>query len=312
MDPRPPIHPVYAYPPPPSYQVPDIRQGRTYWGTNTMDEQQYTPNSYSHAHSHRHPYPAQGPGYYPVPGHSMGSGEPAVHPTPHMYSVPDDQPSLIHTTHYYPNQPHRTSGAYTPEYSNAVQPPYMQHGMSHAYRQPPPPPQHPSAPLYHHAFAAQHPHSGPHEGGAPAQAPSPQITVPPPAPAPAVPPSRSSAIDSQAPLSQAPPSRAAPLTSQLSFTFVAESPGNPTTKLKSQRKAPARRKSTTTPTASGRTATKPPLHPAPSPVGQGEDNYHVPEGSTVESLLASGFVPPLTAIGDNLVSARTLHLLKLV
>ncbi|KAI0779618.1 hypothetical protein C8Q74DRAFT_1217087 [Fomes fomentarius] len=215
MDPRPPINPVYAFPPAAII-------------------------------------PAQGTGYFPVPGPSMRSGEPAVHPTPHMYSVPDNQPSLIHTTNYYPNQPHPTSGAYTPEYSNTIQLPYMQH--------------------------AQHPHLGPHDGVSPQNTTSPQSHVPRPAPAHAVPPSQSS---SQAPPSQVPPSHTAPLTSQLSFMFVAESPGNPTTKPKSQ-------------------PTEPPLHPAPTPVGQGEDKHHIPEGSTVESLLASGFVPPLTAIGDNL------------
>ncbi len=79
-------------------------------------------------------------------------------------------------------------------------------------------------------------------------------------------------------------------------------------KPKAQRKAPpARRKSTlATPAASGPT-TDPPAPETqvcpenPSPADQRDDKYLVPEGSTVDSLLASGFVPRLTAIGNNLV-----------
>ncbi len=81
-------------------------------------------------------------------------------------------------------------------------------------------------------------------------------------------------------------------------------------KPKAQRKAPpARRKSTlATPAAGGPTTDLPAPGPETqvrpektSPVDQGDDKYLVPEGSTVDSLLASGFIPRLTAIGDNLV-----------
>lgn len=338
MNPPPP-HGEYAYAPPPPPQMPDTLQRPSYWGPNHTDEQhRYPSNPYGHVHPQHHAYPAQGTPYYTPPDPSTGTGEPAAHPLRRHYSVPDIQPPLVHAYQNHPPYPSypippqpETQGVY---FSHPASSAYMANHNAFSYQQggvtrdqyqrpsapqqyqpptvqqyqPPSQPQ-PSAPLYRHA--------PPHDSSAP-QAPVPphptpaafqtafatQSQMPPPNP---VPPSQSFDVHSQAP-----PSRAVPLTSQQSYTFIAESPGTYTTKP--ARKAPVRRKSTVTATpATGPTEsrsgsqTETQVAPDPQPEivpknsSQAEDRYSVPRGSTVETLLASGFVPPLTAIGDNLV-----------
>lgn len=268
----------YAYPPgaqayghssapfhsPP--HTPGAHSGYPYWPS--VEPRYMAPNTQVFTRPQGHQHLTEAGPYYPTQhGTSPSHGHPSA--TPHAPYATHPHPAYSSmdtpTRHYNPHQPHLMDPAsYSAAPSAPRYPPSGANPPTHTqyHVYHQPPPPPPLAPQYHEQ---------PAQGAPVSQSPV-------------------------VPLRDPSPPRISTKGARVRRT-TSQSGSGSQTRASKPRKPPAP-KATQPPVMSALPGQQP-AHASQS--GQADSNYSIPEGSTAESLLASGFVPPLTAIGDNLV-----------